>query len=179
MAKSIPKEVIDELEYRLNPKIEISESNWKEFRNAEAKRQYPIGTDIQCGQSWCWEPSYDNFFRVKKITPLGILVTDVLSLDEVARDCNQGGGWIGYDPESARLSGDEVRFFPSLRLNQYLVKLDDKKILRRAEWGDLSAEWDSVCYIDWSGSKDSGYHFIRKLKPEKNGLIRAKIGGCP
>ena len=172
LAKKIPKEVIDELEYRLNPKIEISESNWEELRNAEAKRQYPIGTDIQCGQSWAWEPDYNNFFRVKKITPSGILVTDFLTLDEVARDCDQGGGWIDYDPNGARLSGDEVRFFPSLRFEKYTVRSYNKKT-------GQYAEWDFVSYIDWSGSKDSGYNFIRKLQPEKNGLIRAKIGGCP
>jgi hypothetical protein len=170
MAKRIPKKVIEGLDYRLNSEIEISESNWKEFRNPEAKRQYPIGTGIQCGQSWAREPDYDNFFRVRKITPAGILVTDVLILGEVARDCGQGGGWIDYDPESARLSGAEVRFFPSLRFNNYVVRPYDKKT-------DRSAEWDSVCYIDWQGSKGSGYHFIRKLEPEKNGLVRAVMGG--
>jgi hypothetical protein len=177
MVKKIPREVIRELKYRLNLENEISQSNWEEFRNEEANRQYPVGTDIQCGQSWAREPDYNNFFRVKKITPTGVLVTDKLILEEVANDCDQSGGWIDYNPKSAEISGTEVRFFPSLREDRYLVKLDKKGNLRKAKWGDMSAEWDSVCYIDWCGTRRSGYHYIMKLEPGKNGLVRAVMGG--
>lgn len=170
MVRKIPEKILRELDYRWNPEIEISESNWREFRNVEAKRQHPIGTDIQCGQSWAREPDYNNFFRVRRITPAGILVTDILALDEVSRDCDQCGGWIDYDPKSARISGNEIRFFPSLRSDQYVVIPYDKKT-------DRSAEWDSVCNIGWSGSKDRGYHFIRRLQAGKNGLVRAEMGG--
>lgn len=169
MTKTIPEEVLKKLDYRLNPKLELSESNWKGFRNSEAKRQYPIGTDIQCGQSWVREPDYNNFFRVRKITPAGILVTDALHLDVVAKDCGQQGGWIDYDPGTARLSELEVRFYPWFLSYGYVVRPYDERT-------DRSAEWDSVCYIDWKGSRDTGLHFIKKLHPDENGLVRAMMG---
>ncbi len=166
--KDIPDEIIKKLDYKLNPEIKISKLNWKDFRNAEAIRQYPVGTLIQCGQSWAKEPDYNNFFRVRKITPTGILVADELRLDEADRDCDQLGGWIDYDPKSARVSGEKVNFFPFLEYYDWVVEPYDK---------NRGAVWMGLYCIDWCGSKDSGYHAIDKFKIEKNGLVRALMGG--
>ena len=145
--------------------IELNEDNWKEYRKLEAERQYPIDTRIQCGQSWCREPDYDNFFVVRKITPTGILVTEKLRLNVVDRDCDQGGGWIDYDPTTAKPLGKNVSFFPFLKATQHLVSKFPNK-------------WGIEYFIDWKGSENSGYYKLKKLKPGKNGLVRAIMGGC-
>ena len=142
----------------------ITSENWKEYRKIEAERLFPIGTEVQCGRSWARMPDYNNFFKVKKITPAGFIVTNKLILEEADRDCDQGGGWIDYDLNKKTLSEEKINFFPFLHDTSYVINKG------------YPAKWKTDYDIWWAGSQRSGYHSISKIKDEENGLVRAVMG---
>lgn len=151
-------------EYAKINNIKINETNWKEHSKEIAELIFPVGIDIQCAQSFRNDPSYNNFFRVNKITPTGIIITNELDLEEKKRDCDQGGGWIDYDLKTAKVTENIVKFLPCLEWD------------RQPKNKKPPIEWRVDYYVDWYGIKHSGYYSPIKISHKKNGLVRAVIG---
>ena len=129
----------------------ITPENWKEYKGSEAKRLFSIDMDVQYTLGWTRFDD-DNFGKVTKITPAGIVYVATMKLDEVDRDCDQGGGWIEYDPKTATLKDEILRFLPQL--------------------GQTRKDGYN---INWRGKYDSGRWDLRELEVGKNGRVRATI----
>jgi hypothetical protein len=146
----------------------ITEENWKEHRYGEATRIFSVDALVQYTRGFT-RFSDDHFGKVMRITNTGNIYVARMDLKEVARDCDQGGGWIEYDPKRAKSLEDTIRFLPRLDIHQ--------------DWKEK--KWHLSYSISWSGPKEDREHFsnmgnfnLRPLGVNKKGRVRATLDGC-
>ncbi len=150
--------------------MEITEENWKEHRELEAKRLFPLESLVQYTHGFM-RFDQNNFGQVMRITKTGTVYVAQVALKEVRRNpvkdpaAYQLGGWIDYNPKKFKLlDGDPLKFLARL----YASKTWDKN----------KKNGSRDYFIKWNGASDTGNYLLRPLEIGDNGLVRATHDGC-
>jgi hypothetical protein len=138
----------------------ITRENWKDYRSSEANRLFSVGLNVQYTHGYT-RFDENNFGRVTRITPAGIIYVASTKLKEVARDCDQGGGWIEYDPKTVVVNDEVLKFLPNLRHN--------------SKYDTRAKRWNLTYSIAWDGPKEGGRFDLRKLEVGNKGLVRVTL----